>query len=1061
MPLSKYNDNQVYRTLFESSPGLFIVLEPEEYRITAVSDSYLEMTMRTRDELLGRIFPEAFPDDPANPDASGTANLLASLQRVKSSLTKDMMGVQCHPIIDPETGIHEERFWTPINSPVLGADGELLLIIHRTEDITAYVRRAGLPDKSALLSGELQLLLQAEAIKRENATLFSSQERLRAIFRDASLGIAATDLEGRFTDANSAYCRMLGYTLPELTQLNVLDLTHPDDRRESLALREQLKEGKRGSFVYEKRYLSSTGTVVWCRINASLLRDSESRITNLIAICEDITLQRETEESLRRSQALERIGGRIARVGGWVSEPGDEHGRRVFWAHEVYDIFEYEADTPPPLRDVLDRMPAASRQQILRSMEQVWANGSAFDIEVNMRTYQGSDKWLRVAAEAELGSNGHVERVIGAIQDITRQKNEQQVLKELSTRFFATLANMTDAFYMLDPDWRVLYLNSEAERILQVRREDVVGHVVWDLFPPFCQSPAHQGFHEAMQSQQAWVTEYYSELLHDWLSISAYPSSEGLAVYFRSITAQKEMQERIAKSEERLQYIIGAALDVVWDIDLERGTSWYNDGLKRKYGYAVANEVLDSSFWSSRIHPEDAPRINAHLSRILASNINEWSEHYRFRRADGAYVHFEDRGYIIRDPGGKALRILGGSTDITQRLELEEQLLQTQRLESVGQLTGGIAHDFNNLLTVILGNTELLQEQLHGYPAQRRLAAMIEQAASRGADLTRHLLAFSRKQALQPMSLDINMLLAGLHNMLSRTLGENIVISHRRTENLWPAYVDPSQLEVALLNLFINARDAMPDGGIVTIETRNMSLDTTHGLGQDELKPGDYVLIAVSDTGTGIPPDILDRVFEPFFTTKEKGKGTGLGLSTVFGFVKQSKGHINIYSEPGRGTSIKLYLPRSMAPEAAPLPQGASKAPLGGREVVLLVEDNELVRKFGQGQLLALGYQVHIAADGPEALDLLRSRCDIQLLLTDVVMPLMSGAELARQALALHPALKVLFASGYSQDSIIHDGKLDAGVQLLEKPYTRAALAAKIRDVLDGTSGSEAHKDAG
>jgi CheY-like chemotaxis protein len=286
--------------------------------------------------------------------------------------------------------------------------------------------------------------------------------------------------------------------------------------------------------------------------------------------------------------------------------------------------------------------------------------------------------------------------------------------------------------------------------------------------------------------------------------------------------------------------------------------------------------------------------------------------------------------------------------------------------------------------------------------------------------------------------------------MLSRTLGENIVIRNIIQEDLWTAFVDPNQLEVALLNLCINARDAMPDGGFVTLETNNVHLDQSYALSHSDVDPGDYVLITITDTGTGIPPDILDHVFEPFFTTKEKGKGTGLGLSTVFGFVKQSNGHINIYSEVGRGTTIRIYLPRSLEPSVARQDAAAPQVVVGGDELVLLVEDNELVRKFGHDLLKSLGYSVIAASDGRAALALLRERTDVKLLFTDVVMPGMGGHELAKQALAIHPGLKVLYTSGYTQDSMIHNGKLDKGVHLLEKPYNKTALAAKIREVLGG-----------
>jgi CheY-like chemotaxis protein len=325
----------------------------------------------------------------------------------------------------------------------------------------------------------------------------------------------------------------------------------------------------------------------------------------------------------------------------------------------------------------------------------------------------------------------------------------------------------------------------------------------------------------------------------------------------------------------------------------------------------------------------------------------------------------------------------------------------------------------------------------------------VELAANRSATLTRQLLAFSRKQTLQPSSMDINTLLGNLQAMLSRTLGENITIALKPQAELWAALVDAGPLEVALLNLCINARDAMPQGGTVTLETANVALDDSFRDPYLDVKPGNYVRISITDNGCGIPPDVLDRVFEPFFTTKEQGKGTGLGLSMVFGFVKQSNGHINIQSEPGQGTTVRIYLPRSNEAGSVPVREAASAFVEGGDEAILLVEDNELVRHFARSVLADLGYRVLDAGDSRSALAILQDHPGIQLLFTDVVMPGSNGFELAKSAQALLPGLKVLFASGYAQDSMLRNGKLEPGVQLLAKPYTKMELATKVRELLD------------
>ncbi len=381
--------------------------------------------------------------------------------------------------------------------------------------------------------------------------------------------------------------------------------------------------------------------------------------------------------------------------------------------------------------------------------------------------------------------------------------------------------------------------------------------------------------------------------------------------------------------------------------------------------------------------------------------------------------------------------------------KLNARLQHSQRLEAVGQLTGGVAHDFNNLLTVVMGNAELLVEQSEGHPQQRMLAEMIVQAAQRGAALTQQLLAFARKQALSPKALDINQLMAGMDSMLRRSLGEHIEIELIRAAGLWPAMVDQGQLENALLNLCLNARDAMLGGGRLTIETANTVLDQAYAEVHIDVKPGQYVMLAVSDTGRGIAPEHLEQVFQPFFTTKEKGKGTGLGLAMVYGFVKQSAGHVNIYSELGHGTSVKLYLPRALG-ASVPAPELVDRLmPVGGQETILVVEDDEMVRRYACQQLRSMGYRVIEVDNGLGALALIEQHPDVDLLFTDVVMPGgMNGRALADAARQLRPTLRVLYTSGYTENAIVHHGRLDPGVQLLAKPYRLVDLSRAIRSAL-------------
>ncbi|WP_229177709.1 ATP-binding protein [Bradyrhizobium ivorense] len=383
-----------------------------------------------------------------------------------------------------------------------------------------------------------------------------------------------------------------------------------------------------------------------------------------------------------------------------------------------------------------------------------------------------------------------------------------------------------------------------------------------------------------------------------------------------------------------------------------------------------------------------------------------------------------------------------------EQLEAEQKLRQVQKMEAVGHLTGGIAHDFNNILTVITGLIDILAEAVEHDAALSSVTKMISDAASRGAEVTKHLLAFSRQQPLQPREADLNTLVQDTARLLRPSLGEQIEIETSLEPDAWPAFIDPNHMATALLNLAVNARDAMPDGGKLMLETSNVILDETYAASNLDVRAGEYVMVAVSDTGAGIPETIREKVFEPFFTTKDTGKGTGLGLSMVYGFIKQSDGHLKIYSEEGHGTSIKLYLPRSSGDMEEAEPPAVVDA-RGGNETILVVEDDPLVRNYVSAQLEQLGYRTMVTANGPEALAAIDKGFVCDVLFTDVIMSGgMNGRQVADAVLAKLPSVRVLFTSGYTEDAIFHHGRLDPDVTLLAKPYRKSDLARMIRQVL-------------
>jgi PAS domain S-box-containing protein len=513
---------------------------------------------------------------------------------------------------------------------------------------------------------------------------------------------------------------------------------------------------------------------------------------------------------------------------------------------------------------------------------------------------------------------------------------------------------------------------------------------------------------------------------------------ETRALYVRLAAGLAKDRDSAAR---RAQRVFDTSLDLILVTDTHGKFLQVSGASQHILGFAP-NEIVGKS-GRDFIYPED---LDATRTEMRAARRGDGMRNFRCR-----YVNRTGRPVSLVWTGvwSEADRqhfFIG--RDVTEIEAREELLRQSQKMEAVGQLTGGVAHDFNNILMVILANVEELLEDDSLSADQRELLSNVAGSGERAAELTRRLLAFSRKQRLTPQPTNVGDLITGTDKLLRRTLGEQIEIDAIFADDLWVTNIDRSQLEAALVNLCVNARDAMPKGGRLLIETRNMELDEAYASVNVGAVPGEYVMLAVSDTGVGMPPEILERVFEPFFTTKEVGKGTGLGLSMVYGFIKQSNGHIKIYSEVGRGTTIRLYLPRSDAP--ADNERRAAVDMPRGRERVLLVEDDPQVRGAVLTQLRSLGYPVTDVDSGQAAIDTLKSDAAFDLLLTDVVMPGIGGAQLAEEIVRTWPALKVLFMSGYSENAAIMHGRVAPGARVLSKPFRKIDLANRVREVLDG-----------
>lgn len=520
-------------------------------------------------------------------------------------------------------------------------------------------------------------------------------------------------------------------------------------------------------------------------------------------------------------------------------------------------------------------------------------------------------------------------------------------------------------------------------------------------------------------------------------------------------TLQLKVAERnvaLQRTEQQFQRLVAGISDcAIYMLDPEGYVASWNPGAERIKGY-VAEEIIGKHFSAFYTQEDRAAGVPQQVLAIAATQGKYEAEAWRVRK-DGTRFWASVLIDVIRERDGSVVGFAKITRDMTEKRAMQEQLHQSQKMEAIGQLTGGVAHDFNNLLTVILGNLEAIGRKAPAEDAWlRRAVDQATRGAQRAATLTQQLLAFARRQPLNPKPTDVNRLVAGMSDLIRRTLSEDISIETVLGGGLWWVDVDPHQLESALLNLAVNARDAMPAGGKLTIETANTHLDEAYAARFAEIAPGQYVVICVTDTGTGMTGEVMARAFDPFFTTKPLGEGTGLGLSQVFGFVKQSGGHIKLYSEVKQGTTVKIYMPRHVGEVVPADSEVAIVTPRGQPgETILVVEDDDDVRIYSTESLRELGFSVLEAHDGPSALKLLEHHPEVNLLFTDVGLPGINGRQLVDEVHRRRPRLKVLFTTGYARNAIVHQGRLDPGVELLTKPFTRAQLASRVRDVLDAT----------
>ena len=828
-----------------------------------------------------------------------------------------------------------------------------------------------------------------------------------------------------------------------------------------------------------------------------------------------------------------------------------------------------------------------SARIVVEHDQRVMASGHAESEEAELTVGGVTRNFLATKAPLR-DAGGQVIGVIGRSEDITDRRQTERDRLQLAERLATTLESMNDGFFTLDHEWRFSYVNAEAKRMIAPGREELLGKTLWEAFPEASGLAFEEEYRPARRDQVAVEFVEYFAPLHKYFGVRAHPSPDGLAVYFRDVTAARTAEEALRTSEQQQRALSEALLTertrLVAAQAVAKVGSWETDLATQRVDWSAESyrifEQDPATFQPTHprfvelVHPDDRDAVARAFEASIAAGTPGLLEH-RIVTTDSGIKFVEERWQVVTDDNGRAIGVIGtcqdtterkqaeeelrlrdraiqavaqgivvtdpnqrdnpivfasggfermtGYTadavlgkncrflqgrdtsqeavgemraavdasrsctveavnyrkdgtpfwnqvtitpvlgpagqlthfvgvqiDVTARRRLEEQYRQSQKMEAVGRLAGGVAHDFNNLLTIISGYSELLQTIPNLDAGAREAVSAIRVASERAAALTRQLLGFSRQTLLQPKVLDLNEVVTETATMLRRLIGEDILLATVLDPAIGLVKVDPGQLNQLLMNLCVNARDAMPGGGKLTIETRPVVLGEDYADPHLGCSQGPHIMLAISDTGTGMPPDVMGRVFEPFFTTKEVGEGTGLGLAVVFGIVQQSGGCIHVYSEPGSGSSFKVYLPAVSEPLSVSLPEEQPSA-LHGTETILLVEDEDAVRRLALRSLTMYGYQVLSATDGQDALRIVASHVgSLDMILTDVVMPHLGGPNLVRALAKDFPGVKVVYMSGYTDDAVVRHGLIEADMAFIQKPYTPIGLVRKVRSVLDG-----------
>ena len=873
-------------------------------------------------------------------------------------------------------------------------------------------------------------------------------------------GFLENDLKGNYTFFNDAYCKLLGYSRGELMGVNYKQI-HP------LQIAQHLKQIYRGVYetgkpelLHDIEIIRKDGSTAILQINVALILDDSGNPIGFRNLLRDITERKKAEESLKKSEEKYRtiletmedgyaeydLKGKLLYVNKAACLQGG------YSADELYKIDYrkiFSPETAIRIQEVYHKIYRTGKPEYLMDYEIIRKDGA-------IRTHQSNIALMRDASDKPIGFRS-------ISRDITERKKTEEALRESEEKYRTILETMEEGLFELDLKGNYTFLNEAAGWMMGCKPEEMTGKNYRMNHRPETIQYLKEAFRRMYKTGKAEKMLSYDTIIRDG-SVRVHEANTtfvrneaggivGFQSLVRDVTEAKKAEEALRRSEERYRTILETMGEGYAEYDLKGNVIFVNDASCKLSGYE-RDEMIGLNYRNYH-NPPVAKYLKEVFHQIYLTGKPEFLVEDEVVRKDGSVRYCQMNVVLMRDALGEPQGFRMLVHDMTehkkaeeQKIKVEEQLLQAQKMESVGRLAGGVAHDFNNMITVILGYAELIKSKLSAENPILKDLLEIEKAAIRSRDITKQLLAFSRKAIIAPKTVDLNGMIADTQKTILRLIGEDINLRFFPGERLWNIKVDPSQMEHIIINLAVNARDAMPHGGNLTIETENLLLNDAYCKTHTGLTPGQYVMIAVSDEGIGMDSDTLRHVFEPFFTTKEMGKGTGLGLAMVYGIIRQSNGSINVYSEPGSGTTFKIFLPRS-ADEAIEQ-EFVEEAPTSGTGTILLVEDDDLVRNMTADMLKTIGYEILTTGNPMEALSLIEKADTphIDLVITDVVMPGMSGRELGEKIEAIRPQTNILFMSGYTSNVIVHQGVLDEGVNFISKPFSMNDLARKIHRMI-------------